>query len=97
MRRPGCINGNSAEHKKTEGLLLVFEDEPRRVQPYTRAANLIEELNTDREYIEDDDPARCAAEFQPEGVSFMLESIPKKPWGVSSCDLLGVEANMKSR
>ena len=82
---------------KTEGLLLIFEDELRHVQPYTCAANLLEDLNADRDYREHDGLAYCAAEFHPEGGSFMLESIPEKPWGISSCDLLDVEANMKSR
>lgn len=85
------------KHIETEGLLLIFENEQRQVQPYTCAANILQKLNTDREYLEDDDLAYCAAEFHPEGGSFMLESIPEKPWGVSSCDLLDVEANMKSR
>ena len=39
----------------------------------------------------------CAADFQPEASSFSLESVPEKPRGVSSHDLLVAEANMKSR
>ena len=95
--RLNCINRTSAKTHKTEGLLLVFENELRQVQPYTCAANLLAELNTDREYCEHDDLAYCAAEFHPEAGNFMLESIPEKPWGISSRDLLDVEANMKSR
>lgn len=85
------------KHRKTEGLLLISGKEMRQVQPYTCAASLLKELNTDKEYLEHDDLAYCAAEFHPEGGSFMLESTPEKPWGVSSRDLLDVEANMKSR
>ena len=85
------------KHIETEGLLLVFENELRQVQPYKCAANILKKLNTDREYLEHDDLAYCAGKFHPEGGSFMLESIPEKPWGASSCDLLDVEANMKSR
>ena len=54
-------------------------------------------LNPDREYHKPDELVHCAAEFQPEGASFSLESAPEKPWGLSSYDLLNVEANMSSR
>lgn len=44
-----------------------------------------------------DDLTHSEAEFHQEAGSFNLESIPSKPWRVSSRDLLAVEANMKSR
>lgn len=78
-------------------MLLVFHNELRQVEPYTGAANLIANLNADRTYPRLNGLAHCAADFQPEGGSFGLESAPKKPWGVSSRDLMDVEANMKSR
>ena len=54
-------------------------------------------LNPDRRCHKLDGSVHCAAEFQPEGSSFSLESAPEKPWGLSSYDLLNVEANMRSR
>lgn len=83
--------------RQIEGMLLVVDDERRQVQPYTHAANLIEKLNSDKEYLKLGKLAYCAADFQPEGASYNLESAPEKPWGVSDRDLLDVEANMKSR
>ena len=62
-----------------------------------RAAKLLIKLTTGGEVSELDGSARRTAEFQPEGSSFTLESMPRKPWGLSCRDLLSVEANMKSR
>ena len=77
--------------RQTEGLLLILEKEQRRVRPYMRAANVLEKLTRSGNSLE------LPGEFQPEGSSFSLESMPRKPWGVTSRDLLNVEANMKAR
>ena len=83
--------------RQTEGLLLVLEKEQRRVRPYIRAANVLEKLTGSGNFLELQGSTHGMAEFQPEGSSFTLESMPRKPWGISSRDLLNVEANMKAR
>ena len=82
---------------QTEGLLLLLDHDRRRVRPYMRAANILTKLNVDGQDPELDRSAHRAAEFDPEASSFTLESMPRKPWDLSSRDLLNVETNMKSR
>ncbi len=78
-------------------MLLVVDDKQRQVRPYLRAANILNRLNREGEHLGPDGSANQTGEFQPEGGSFNLESMPGKPWGDSSRDLLDVEVNMKSR
>ena len=83
--------------RQTEGMLLALENEQRRIRPYMRAVNVLEKLTPSGESFERQGSTHGTAEFQPEGSSFSLESMPRKPWRMSSRDLLNVEVNMKAR
>ena len=83
--------------RQTEGYLVVFDDERRRVEPLVQAKDVLERLNSKETHSKNADGTRPRPGFHPEVGSFMLEGIPGKPWDISPDDILDVESNMARR
>ena len=82
---------------QTEGSLVSFNDKQRQFKPCLRAAEVVRQLTKDVESAHSNKSASPPPSFQLEVASFNVETTPGKPWGVSSEDLLEVEANMRWR
>ncbi|MCJ1343252.1 hypothetical protein MMC31_001445 [Peltigera leucophlebia] len=82
---------------ETEGLLVIFDDERRHVEPLLQAKDVLERLNSKEAHSKNADGTRPRPGFHPEVGSFMLEVIPGRPWGISPDDILDVESNMAWR
>ena len=80
--------------EQTEGVLLTLSNAQRQVGPYAHAKELIEGL---KGVHNSDDSTRRNVELHQEVGSFMVESIPSRPWGLTPHDFLNVESNMKTR
>ncbi|MCJ1374498.1 Zn finger-containing GTPase- Activating Protein for ARF [Loxospora ochrophaea] len=90
-----------------EYLVVVFEDQQRKVKLSLRQADILEALAKDEALSKQGccEPGQPAISkygetlpiFHPEFGRYMLEATPGKPWGIGFKDLLDVEPNMKLR
>ncbi|KAI9873310.1 MAG: Zn finger-containing GTPase- Activating Protein for ARF [Pleopsidium flavum] len=92
---------------EVEYLVVVFDENRRKVKLSLRQADILKALASDEELCKHGgcvpDLQNVARQsdtlpiFHPEFGRFMLEATPGKPWGIGFKDLLDVEPNMRLR